>query len=173
MNAIIACGGTGGHLFPGIAVAEVLRQRGHEVLLFVSEKEIDSLALSTRSQFKFEKLPVVGFPSVYSPRIFGFIKRFTESLSLCRSIYQKFKPQVVLGPMPGALRSGHGFGHLFDDRDERIPVLAFGIADWFRRFHELVLPGTGKLNAEFRTFGFPLCEAFAGPGQRLPRRPRE
>jgi len=97
MNAIIACGGTGGHLFPGIAVAEVLRQRGHEVLLFVSEKEIDSLALSTRSQFRFEKLPVVGFPSVYSPRIFGFIKRFTESLSLCRSIYRKFNPEIVLG----------------------------------------------------------------------------
>jgi len=67
------------------------------VLLFVSEKEIDSLALSTRSQFRFEKLPTVGFPSVLSPRIFGFIRRFTESLSLCRSIYQKFKPQVVLG----------------------------------------------------------------------------
>jgi UDP-N-acetylglucosamine--N-acetylmuramyl-(pentapeptide) pyrophosphoryl-undecaprenol N-acetylglucosamine transferase len=97
MNAIIACGGTGGHLFPGIAVAEVLRQRGHVVLLFVSEKEIDSLALSTRSQFRFEKLPTVGFPSLYSPQIFGFIRRFTESLSLCRSIYQKFKPQVVLG----------------------------------------------------------------------------
>ncbi len=97
MNAIIACGGTGGHLFPGIAVAEVLRDRGHEVLLFVSEKEIDTLALSTRSQFRFEKLPTVGFPSLYSPAIFGFIRRFTESLSRCRSIYQNFKPQVVLG----------------------------------------------------------------------------
>src|SRR5438309_11918501 len=97
MNAVIACGGTGGHLFPGIAVAEVLRERGHEVLLFVSEKEIDSLALSTRYQFQFEKLPTVGFPSVYSPAIFGFIRRFTESLSRCRSIYQKFNPQVVLG----------------------------------------------------------------------------
>ena len=97
MNAVIACGGTGGHLFPGIAVAEVLRERGHEVLLFVSEKEIDSLALSTRSQFRFEKLPTVGFPSLYSPKIFGFIRRFTESLSRCRSIYQKFKPQVILG----------------------------------------------------------------------------
>jgi UDP-N-acetylglucosamine--N-acetylmuramyl-(pentapeptide) pyrophosphoryl-undecaprenol N-acetylglucosamine transferase len=97
MNAVIACGGTGGHLFPGIAVAEVLRERGHEVLLFVSEKEIDSLALSTRSQFRFEKLPTIGFPSVYSPKIFGFIRRFTESLSRCRAIYQKFKPQVVLG----------------------------------------------------------------------------
>lgn len=97
MNAIIACGGTGGHLFPGIAVAEVLRQRGHDVLLFVSEKEIDSLALSTRTQFRFEKLPTVGFPSLYSPAIFGFIRRFTESLSLCRSIYRRFRPQVVLG----------------------------------------------------------------------------
>ena len=97
MNAVIACGGTGGHLFPGIAVAEVLRERGHEVLLFVSEKEIDNLALSTRSQFQFEKLPTVGLPSVYSPAIFGFFKRFLESLSRCRSIYQNFKPQVVLG----------------------------------------------------------------------------
>ena len=97
MNAVIACGGTGGHLFPGIAVAEVLRERGHEVLLFVSEKEIDSLALSTRSQFRFEKLPTIGLPSIYSPAIFGFIRRFTESFSRCRSIYQKFKPQVVLG----------------------------------------------------------------------------
>jgi UDP-N-acetylglucosamine--N-acetylmuramyl-(pentapeptide) pyrophosphoryl-undecaprenol N-acetylglucosamine transferase len=97
MNAVIACGGTGGHLFPGIAVAEVLHQRGHEVMLFVSEKEIDSLALSTRSQFRFEKLPVVGLPSLYSPAIFGFIRRFSESLSRCRSIYEKFKPQAVLG----------------------------------------------------------------------------
>jgi UDP-N-acetylglucosamine--N-acetylmuramyl-(pentapeptide) pyrophosphoryl-undecaprenol N-acetylglucosamine transferase len=97
MNAVIACGGTGGHLFPGIAVAEVLRERGHEVLLFVSEKEIDSLALSTRSQFRFERLPTVGLPSIYSPKIFGFGRRFIESLSRCRSIYQKFKPQIVLG----------------------------------------------------------------------------
>ncbi|HEX4638816.1 MAG TPA: undecaprenyldiphospho-muramoylpentapeptide beta-N-acetylglucosaminyltransferase [Chthoniobacterales bacterium] len=97
MNAVIACGGTGGHLFPGIAVAEVLRERGHEVLLFVSEKEIDSLALSTRSQFQFEKLPTIGLPSIYSPAIFGFLRRFIESLSRCRALYQKFEPQVVLG----------------------------------------------------------------------------
>jgi UDP-N-acetylglucosamine--N-acetylmuramyl-(pentapeptide) pyrophosphoryl-undecaprenol N-acetylglucosamine transferase len=97
MNAVIACGGTGGHLFPGIAVAEVLRDRGHEVILLVSEKEIDALALSGRTNFRFEKLPTVGLPSPFSPAILGFIRRFYESLSLCRSIYRKFKPQVVLG----------------------------------------------------------------------------
>src|ERR1700757_3993688 len=97
MNAVIACGGTGGHLFPGIAVAEVLRDRGHEVMLLISEKEIDALALSGRTNFRVEKLPTIGLPSAFSPAFFGFIRRFYESLSLCRSLYRKFKPQVVLG----------------------------------------------------------------------------
>src|SRR5947208_13230107 len=97
MNAVIACGGTGGHLFPGIAVAEVLRDRGHEVMLLVSEKDIDALALSGRENFRVEKLPTVGLPSPFSPAFFGFLRRFYESLALCRSIYRTFKPQVVLG----------------------------------------------------------------------------
>ncbi len=42
LHVIIACGGTGGHLFPGIAVAQVLRARGHEVLLLISEKQFES-----------------------------------------------------------------------------------------------------------------------------------
>jgi len=97
MNAVIACGGTGGHLFPGIAVAEVLQNRGHEVMLLVSEKDIDAVALSGRTNFQVEKLPTVGLPSRFSPAFFGFTRRFVESLSLCRSIYRKFNPHAVLG----------------------------------------------------------------------------
>lgn len=97
MNAVIACGGTGGHLFPGLAVAEVLRARGHEVMLFISEKEIDALAVSQRDEFRIEKLPTIGLPSPFSPAIVRFTQRFSESLSLCRRLYRKFQPQVVLG----------------------------------------------------------------------------
>ena len=97
MNAVIACGGTGGHLFPGLAVAEVLRARGHEVLLFISEKEIDSRAVTGRDEFRFERLPTIGLPSPFSPAILGFARRFNESLSRCRAIYRTFKPQVILG----------------------------------------------------------------------------
>jgi UDP-N-acetylglucosamine--N-acetylmuramyl-(pentapeptide) pyrophosphoryl-undecaprenol N-acetylglucosamine transferase len=97
MNAVIACGGTGGHLFPGIAVAEVLQTRGHEVMLLISEKDIDAVALSGHTNFLVEKLPTVGLPSPFSPAFFGFTRRFFESLSLCRSLYRKFKPHAVLG----------------------------------------------------------------------------
>jgi UDP-N-acetylglucosamine--N-acetylmuramyl-(pentapeptide) pyrophosphoryl-undecaprenol N-acetylglucosamine transferase len=97
MNAVIACGGTGGHLFPGLAVAEVLRGRGHEVLLFISEKEVDTLAVEGRTEFRFEKLPTVALPSPFSPAILAFVRRFNESLSVCRGIFRKFNPQVVLG----------------------------------------------------------------------------
>ena len=97
MNTVIACGGTGGHLFPGIAIAEVLCERGHDVMLFISEKEIDSLAVSNRSEFRIEKLPTIGLPSPFSPALLRFAGRFVESLSLCRKIYQRFNPQVVLG----------------------------------------------------------------------------
>src|SRR5262245_65905660 len=97
MNAVIACGSTCVHLFPGLAVAEVLRERVHEVLLFISEKEVDALAVEGRSEFRIEKLPTVALPSPFSPAILAFVRRFNESLSLSRAIFRKFNPHVVLG----------------------------------------------------------------------------
>jgi UDP-N-acetylglucosamine--N-acetylmuramyl-(pentapeptide) pyrophosphoryl-undecaprenol N-acetylglucosamine transferase len=75
----------------------VLRERGHEVLLFISEKEIDSLAVSNRTEFRFEKLPTIGLPSPFSPAILRFTQRFNESLTACRRIYRSFNPHAVLG----------------------------------------------------------------------------
>jgi len=97
MRIVIAGGGTGGHLFPALAVAEVLRERGHELLIFISEKEIDALATKDRSEFRFEKLPGIGMPKLFSPAIFGFLKRFNEGLAPCRRIYKEFRPDAVLG----------------------------------------------------------------------------
>jgi UDP-N-acetylglucosamine--N-acetylmuramyl-(pentapeptide) pyrophosphoryl-undecaprenol N-acetylglucosamine transferase len=66
-------------------------------MLFVSEKEIDSLALSGWPEFRVHKLPTIGLPSPFSPAILGFARRFAESLRLCRGIYRKFKPHAILG----------------------------------------------------------------------------
>ncbi len=97
MRVVIACGGTGGHLFPGLAVAQVLKDRGHEVLLLVSEKPIDAQALKAHPDFRAEKLPSVGLPSIVSPAFIRFLGRTWESMSQCNGIYRKFKPDAVLG----------------------------------------------------------------------------
>ena len=94
---VIACGGTGGHLFPGLAVAETLHERGHEVLLLVSEKEIDAVALRDHPEFRIEKLPSIGMPSVLSPAFLRFLKRGWESFATCRHLYSRYRPCAVLG----------------------------------------------------------------------------
>ena len=43
---IVACGGTGGHTFPGLAVARELRARGHEVTVWVSGRTIENSVMT-------------------------------------------------------------------------------------------------------------------------------
>ena len=97
MKIAIAGGGTGGHLFPALAVGEVLLARGHEVLIFISEKEVDALAIRGRTEFRFEKLPSVGMPRLFSPAMLTFFQRFNASLAPCRRIFAEFQPDAVLG----------------------------------------------------------------------------
>jgi UDP-N-acetylglucosamine--N-acetylmuramyl-(pentapeptide) pyrophosphoryl-undecaprenol N-acetylglucosamine transferase len=58
---IIACGGTGGHLSPGISLAETLIERGHKVTLLVSRKKIDARLLEKYPHLNFERAPGAGF----------------------------------------------------------------------------------------------------------------
>ncbi|MEY3480782.1 MAG: UDP-N-acetylglucosamine--N-acetylmuramyl-(pentapeptide) pyrophosphoryl-undecaprenol, partial [Verrucomicrobiota bacterium] len=97
MKFIIACGGTGGHLFPGLAVAEELRSGGHEVMLLVSEKEIDARALSAFPDLPRETLPSVGLPSLLSPAALKFVSRLLASYRQCGALCSRFRPDAVLG----------------------------------------------------------------------------
>ncbi len=97
MRVVIACGGTGGHLFPGLAVAQALKDRGHELLLLVSEKSIDAQAMKAHPDFRYEKLPSVGLPAILSPAFIKFLHRTWDSMGQCRQIYRKFRPDAVIG----------------------------------------------------------------------------
>jgi hypothetical protein len=69
----VACGGTGGHLFPGIAVGEVLAAHGCAVTLMVSSKEIDRRGASLAPQFECITLPAVGLERGRSLEFFAVV----------------------------------------------------------------------------------------------------
>ena len=45
LNLIVACGGTGGHSFPGLATAAELASRGHDVTVWMSGRDVESSVL--------------------------------------------------------------------------------------------------------------------------------
>src|SRR5271163_2777688 len=97
MKIAIACGGTGGHLFPGLAVAEELRQRGHDTILLVSPKQIDALALEGADGQPSHALPGIGWPGILSPRVFKFAFSLLTSWRECGQVYRDFQPTAVVG----------------------------------------------------------------------------
>ncbi|MGF1483911.1 MAG: glycosyltransferase [Opitutales bacterium] len=54
---VVACGGTGGHLSPGIALAEALQRGGHKPLLVISRKEVDSRLVQKYGELDFFRVP--------------------------------------------------------------------------------------------------------------------
>jgi UDP-N-acetylglucosamine--N-acetylmuramyl-(pentapeptide) pyrophosphoryl-undecaprenol N-acetylglucosamine transferase len=97
LRFVIAAGGTGGHLFPGLAVGEVLLARGHQVMILISEKEIDRLATEGRSEFCIERVPGIGLPKLFSLAALTFVKRFADGLKLCKQLFDGYEPAAVLG----------------------------------------------------------------------------
>lgn len=117
-RVVIACGGTGGHLLPGLAVAEELRRRGREICLLLSEKAIDRIALAGEGDFPWETLPTVGWPGAFSLKTPVFFWRFARSLRSCAALFRRLEPGAVLG-MGGFLSAAP----LLIAKRRRIPTL--------------------------------------------------
>lgn len=93
---LIACGGTGGHLAPGIALAEELVSRGHECCLLISNKQVDSRLVQKYPDFRFERLPGVGF-SLHPFRALRFGWMQMKGLRFALKLIGSFQPDVIFG----------------------------------------------------------------------------
>ncbi|HVY70733.1 MAG TPA: undecaprenyldiphospho-muramoylpentapeptide beta-N-acetylglucosaminyltransferase [Verrucomicrobiae bacterium] len=89
----IACGGTGGHLFPGMAVGEELLFRGAEVMLLVSQKDVDQEAVRTVRDMRVVTLPAVGMTGGGK---LAFFKGAEASYRECRRVFAERPPRAVL-----------------------------------------------------------------------------
>ena len=89
----IACGGTGGHLFPGLAVAQQLQERGCDVALLVSPKEVDQQAVKSVLGMEIFTLPAVG---LQDRNYFSFARSFWNSFRAAQKIFKQRRPAAVL-----------------------------------------------------------------------------
>ncbi len=88
----IACGGTGGHLFPGLAVAEELQRRNCDVLLLVSPKEVDQQAVRATSGLQIATLPAVALQG----NLFAFARASHASYQAAKQLFAARPPRGVL-----------------------------------------------------------------------------
>lgn len=97
-RVIISGGGTGGHVFPAIAIANAIRKR---------EPDADILFIGAKGKLEMEKVPAAGYP-IEGLWISGLQRRLTvknlsfpfkvlSSLFKAGTIIRKFRPHAVVG----------------------------------------------------------------------------
>jgi UDP-N-acetylglucosamine--N-acetylmuramyl-(pentapeptide) pyrophosphoryl-undecaprenol N-acetylglucosamine transferase len=98
LSVIIAGGGTGGHIYPGIAIAQEFKRRDADThIVFVGTARGLEAKIIPREGFNLELIEVTALKRV------GFINRIKSLLTLpksfltARSLIKQFKPDVVIG----------------------------------------------------------------------------
>jgi UDP-N-acetylglucosamine--N-acetylmuramyl-(pentapeptide) pyrophosphoryl-undecaprenol N-acetylglucosamine transferase len=109
----IACGGTGGHLFPGIAIGEALQAMGADVLLIVSEKEIDQRAVKAARGMETFAAPAVASTAGKG----AFVRGLIQSFKVSRALFKKRRPDALIA-MGGFTSAGPALA----GRSMRVPV---------------------------------------------------
>jgi len=169
---LIVCGGTGGHLAPGIAVAEELLSRGNKVSLLISTKQVDSRLVRKYGHLDFERLPGAAFGK-RPTEMFRFSKGFVGGFLAGGRLLRRVDPDLVL-----AFGGFLSLGIVLPATRRKIPVVLHeanrrpGRAIRFlKRFAtRLYLPTGLRLGGvpvgRIRHFGYPVRREF----RRLPQK---
>ena len=170
-NVVIACGGTGGHLTPGIALAQSLEEKGYPCWMFISNKMVDSRLAENYPELSFERVP--GAPFLKTPIGLGrFAKGLVSSYFHSLRFYRNIGADALFGF--GGFTS---VGPVLAARSRGIPVFlheanrAVGRAVRLlrKKASRLYLPEgirmDGVSSKVVRNLGYPLRREF----RRIPR----
>ncbi len=95
---ILTGGGTGGHIYPALAVAEVLKEdKNVEALLYVGARGRPEERLAAESNIQFFGLEVSGLPRTLSPRILKWTWQMWRAIGQSRKVVELFRPTAALG----------------------------------------------------------------------------
>ncbi len=98
MKVIVSGGGTGGHIFPALSIADELKRTVADVdILFVGAEGKMEMERVPAAGYKIEGLPVMGMPRKASLKMFKFAWKLLLSMLRARKIVRKFKPDFAIG----------------------------------------------------------------------------
>jgi UDP-N-acetylglucosamine--N-acetylmuramyl-(pentapeptide) pyrophosphoryl-undecaprenol N-acetylglucosamine transferase len=176
MKILIMAGGTGGHVFPALAVAQALRDRGHEIVWMGAPDSFEARVVPQHA------IPLE-FVRVSGLRGKGVLKLLWAPLILCRALLQAMaalrrqRPQVVLGM--GGFASGPGGvaawllrRPLLIHEQNAVAGLTNRALSWLACHTLQAFPGTFR-SAGALTVGNPVRTALTGlphPAERLAHR---
>lgn len=160
----VACGGTGGHLFPGRAVAGALRAAGCDTLLFVSDKDVDRVAVQDLDPASVVVLPAA---AAGKGRWAAFLRGAGRSYRVARRTFRVRRPAAVLamggfasvGPVLAGRLSG---ASVFLHEANSVAGRANRYLAWFARETFLYFPSAAQRLRSRRTrvVGMPVRQAF-------------
>ena len=98
IKLLISAGGTGGHIFPALAVANEFRSKYPDSkILFVGALGKMEMEKIPQSGYEIVGLPVKGMPRKLSFKMISFIISLIKSMLMARKVVKRFKPTVAAG----------------------------------------------------------------------------
>lgn len=157
MNIIFAGGGTGGHLFPGIALAQELLKSGNvgpnAALFLCTDRDFDRRQLD-RYKFDYRVLPSPRLPNWRNPlAVAKFLFKMFSTLQHTKRCFKEFNPDVVVG------LGGYGaFSSIHTAKSRRLP---------FVQLEQNVLPG--KITRRYCRSAQAVFSQWVGSAQYIPK----
>ena len=96
-KVLVSGGGTGGHIFPALAIADELRSRLDAEILFVGAQGRMEMSRVPEAGYKIIGLPVAGFDRKRPWRNVKVFFKLLVSMNKAKKIIKEFKPDIVVG----------------------------------------------------------------------------
>ena len=98
LKVIISGGGTGGHIFPAISIANALKAQCPDVqILFVGAIDRMEMQRVPAAGYKIKGLPICGFDRQHKLKNIKVLYKIWKSQRMAKKIIKDFKPDVVVG----------------------------------------------------------------------------
>jgi undecaprenyldiphospho-muramoylpentapeptide beta-N-acetylglucosaminyltransferase len=98
LRIIISGGGTGGHIFPAVSIANAIRTKYPKAkILFVGAEGRMEMQRVPAAGYEIKGLPIKGFNRANKLKNISVLYKLWKSLRLARKIIKDFNPQVAVG----------------------------------------------------------------------------